>query len=281
LVTDIATASTHFSGAGKFFDAAPTVLRELQERLGLLILHLEVAHALERQLVGHHPVGQRNRRRDGVAVDHVIEQRGALQLGRRHDCAGDDHVQRGLQADHARQPLRAAGPGQQPELDLGQRDLRIRLGDAVVRAERELESTAHAHARDGGDHRFRRVLERRNQRRQARLARRVRCAELLDIGAAGKRTFAAGDHDGFDAGVGLRAVERLNQSLAQRSAKTVDRRVVQADQRVRAANLVLGAAHGRPFNRWVCTAESRNSIVTPPSMTRLWPVMNDEADDAR
>ncbi len=27
LLTDIATASTHFSGAGKFFDVAPTVLR--------------------------------------------------------------------------------------------------------------------------------------------------------------------------------------------------------------------------------------------------------------
>ena len=50
--------------------------------------------------------------------------------------------------------------------------------------------------------------------------------------------------------IGQRAVERLHQALAQRGAQAVDRRVVQADQRVGAAHFVRRAAHGRPFD-WV------------------------------
>jgi hypothetical protein len=118
-----------------------------------------------------------------------------------------------------------------------------------VRTESEFEATAHAHTRDRRDHRLGRILERGDQRRQPRLARRVRGAELLDVGPAREGTFAAGDDDRLDTGIGLRTVERLHQPLSQRSAEAVDRRVVQADQRVRAANLVLGAAHGEPFNR--------------------------------
>ena len=61
-----------------------------------------------------------------------------------HRLAADDHVQRGLDAEHARQALRAAGAGHQAELHFGQRDLRARRGDAVVAAERQLQAAAHA-----------------------------------------------------------------------------------------------------------------------------------------
>jgi hypothetical protein len=60
-----------------------------------------------------------------VALDDAVEQlltrqrRQHLALDR---LAADDHVQRRLHAQHARQALRAAGTGDQAELHLGQRD---------------------------------------------------------------------------------------------------------------------------------------------------------------
>ena len=44
-------------------------------------------------------------------------------VARRHRLAGDDHLDRRLDADHARQALRAARAGQDAELDLGQAEL--------------------------------------------------------------------------------------------------------------------------------------------------------------
>jgi hypothetical protein len=225
------------------------VARELQERFSLRVLHLEVAHALERQFVGHHLVGQRPRRRHRIAVDHVVEQRGAFELGRRDRRTRHDHVERRLQPDHPRQPLRAAGAGQQAELDFGQRDLRIGLRHAVVGAERQLQPAAHADTRDRSDHRLGRVFERSDQRRQPRLAQGIRRAEFLDIGATRERALAAGDDDRLHLGLGQCAIQRLHQALAQCGAQSVDRRMVQADQRGRTVHFVQRAAHRRPFNR--------------------------------
>ena len=154
---------------------------------------------------------KRHRGGEQVAVGHLVEQRRALELRGRHRGARDDHVERGLQADRARQALRAAGAGQQAQLHLGQRDLRVGLAPRGSGAQRQLEPAAHAHAGDGGDHRFGRILERGDQRRQARLARGLGGAELLDVGAAGKGALAAGDDDGLDVVVGQRAVQRGQQ----------------------------------------------------------------------
>ena len=75
-------------------------------------------------------------------------------------------------ADEARQPLRAAGAGDEAELHLGQAELRLRVvgGDAVVAGERPLEAAAQAGAVDGGHHRLREAL----QPVEAGLARRAR-----------------------------------------------------------------------------------------------------------
>ena len=63
---------------------ADVVARELQEGLGLRILDLDVAQALERQLLGHDLLGQRHRGGDRVAVGHFVQQRRALELRGRH-----------------------------------------------------------------------------------------------------------------------------------------------------------------------------------------------------
>jgi len=68
--------------------------------------------------------------------------------------AADDHVQRRLGAQHARQPLGTAGTGNQTQLDFGQCNAAAGRGNAVVATERQLQAAAHRHRMDGGDHRF-------------------------------------------------------------------------------------------------------------------------------
>jgi hypothetical protein len=69
---------------------------------------------------GRDAVRARQRDRGGhrIAVDHLIEQPSAGER-RGHDrLARDDHLDRALGTGQARQPLRAAGAGHEPELDL-------------------------------------------------------------------------------------------------------------------------------------------------------------------
>ena len=93
-----------------------------------------------------------------VALGDLVDQAGG-RLVRGNRVAGDHHVERRLRVDRARQALRAAGAGQDPELHFGQRELRAGRGDAVVAAERELEPAAHRDLVDRRDHRFRARLE--------------------------------------------------------------------------------------------------------------------------
>jgi hypothetical protein len=57
--------------------------------------------------------------------------------------AADDHVQRHLDAQHARQALRATGARDQPELHFRQRHIAAGCGDAVVATQRQLQAAAH------------------------------------------------------------------------------------------------------------------------------------------
>ena len=101
--------------------------------------------------------------------------------------AGHDHVERRLDADRARQPLRAAGARQQAELHLGQRQRGRGARDAVVASERQLQPAAHADAVDRRDHRLGAVFGDADHRMQRGLGARLRRVELADVGAAGER----------------------------------------------------------------------------------------------
>ncbi len=70
----------------------------------------------------------------------------ALFLGLVHlDVAAlEHHVERVLRADQTRQTLRAAGTGQQAQLDLGQTDLRVLERDAIVAGERRVRDRRRA-----------------------------------------------------------------------------------------------------------------------------------------
>jgi hypothetical protein len=139
---------------------ARRVQRELQEGLGVIMLDLQVAHLRQAELVGNRLAGKRNGRLDDVAVDDLIEKLRSLEFLGLHRRARDDHVGRHLERDDARQSLRAAGAGQDAELDLGQRDLRAGSGHAKMAAKRQLEAAAHRNAVDRRDDRLARPLDR-------------------------------------------------------------------------------------------------------------------------
>src|SRR5438132_582731 len=77
-----------------------------------------------------------------VTLDQLIEEAGLGQHRRGHSGAGDDQVERGLQAEHARKPLRPASAWNEADLHFRQGDLCRRRRDAIVAAQGELEAAA-------------------------------------------------------------------------------------------------------------------------------------------
>ena len=91
-------------------------------------------------------------------------------LGGVDEGPGGDHLQRLLHADQARQPLGAAGAGQDAERDLRQPELAHVLGHhAVVAAQRQLQPAAQRRAVDGRHDRLVARLDAGDLRRQERL----------------------------------------------------------------------------------------------------------------
>ena len=125
------------------------------------------------------------------AID--IEQRGALERGRRNRGAGDDHVDRRFEAHEPRETLRAAGAGNQAQLHLREGDLRVGQRHAIVAAQREFESAAHAGAADRGDHRLAGRLDDIHDRGQEGIGVERAAGEFLDVGAAREGALVADD----------------------------------------------------------------------------------------
>ncbi len=86
-------------------------------------------------------------------MDDFIDEAGLQCLPGAHVLAGEDHVERGAEADEARQSVRAARPRDQAELHFRQREERLGvLGrDAVRAGQRQLEAPAQARAVDRRD----------------------------------------------------------------------------------------------------------------------------------
>ena len=91
-------------------------------RIGADLFELVVAilHALERALRRQHAARKLDRAGNQIALDDLVHQPGRKRVLRRDRIARQDHRQRLLDADQARQALRAAGARDETELDFGQ-----------------------------------------------------------------------------------------------------------------------------------------------------------------
>ena len=159
----------------------------------------------------------------GDAVDRAIFER---RLGVDH-LGGDDHLQRLLGADQAGKALRAAGAGDDPEIDFREADARAGVGDAIVAGERDLVAAAERGAEQRGHDRHVLVLETGEEMAVFGFLRRA--GKFADVGAGEEGRALAGEHDRLDARELLDLVERGFQPRTHGCGYGVDRRGVHRD----------------------------------------------------
>ncbi len=109
------------------------------------------------QSVPREPVGGCERdTRENAPGHEFVHQSDPQRLGGALALSGQDHVERGADADQPGKPLASAGAGNESELDLRKAELRLGVvgGDAIVAGERQLEAAAEAGAVDGGHDRL-------------------------------------------------------------------------------------------------------------------------------
>ena len=218
--------------AGLAGDRGAEVGEQLVVAAGVEHLLVAIADASEREVLGDGPVREGDGRLTqfgGTAGRDVVDQAGLERLGGADVATGGHHLERLGDADQAGEALRAAGAGQQAEVDLGQAELRRVDGDAVVRAERDFEAATECGAVDRGDHRDRGVLHRGLDFVEAGCLRHV-AAEFADVGA-GDEGAPVADHDHGLRPVLDRLADPVEQALANVPAQSVDRRVVDDHQR--------------------------------------------------
>src|SRR5205085_10350206 len=112
--------------------------------------------------------------------------------------------------DRARQPLRAARAGDDPEAGLGLAEARRLGGDDQVARHGELAAAAEAVARHRGDERRPEVPDRVPALDAARVVEldRARARELADVGAGRERALGAAENDAADRLVGVQLAQR-------------------------------------------------------------------------
>ena len=223
--------------------------------------HRQVAHLLQWALFCQNLAREGNRRGAQFAFGRqfVDQPHRQCRLATHRRTAGH-HFQRLGRADDARQPLRAAGTGQQAELHLRQADPRRRHGHAVVAHQRGLETAAERGAVDCRHQRLARGFHLVEQRVQRRTLRRL--AEFADVGASKEGAPGTGQHDGLDGIVGNGFVECGGEPVAHDGRQRIHRLVVRGDDghavldaqvdhfidgghRVSLINLSCGASSGR------------------------------------
>ena len=180
-------------------------------------------------MLGHDAASKGSRGLGQIARSDLVDDAVGKRFRRSDRLAGDDHLQRLLGADKARQALRAASTRQQAELHFGQADARFRRGNPIVAGERQLEAAAERGAVQCRDHRLRQRLDRGDDLAQARGLRRL--AEFGDVGTGEKRAPRAGDHHRIDCIVIADPAQRLGEPGADLVLQRIDRRIVGGDDR--------------------------------------------------
>ena len=213
---------------GGFLAASPAgdLLPHRIENSGIVVRYFPFRHSRQDGRV-HDP----HRESDGSVAQfgpfHQLVQNSERQGFRRgHMAARDDHLQRGLGADQARQALRAAARGQNADQDFRQTHPGARNGYAVVAAERIFQAAAERVAVNRGHNRlrarFQRVMRAPNDCRAS-------LAETANVRSGDKGPAGPDQHHGPHLGIGDAAVERIQYAFADARPERVHRRVVHHD----------------------------------------------------
>jgi hypothetical protein len=186
-----------------------------------------VARADARPLLRKHLAREGDARAGGVAFENFVDQSRRQSVFGRDRLAGQDHRRGFFHADEARQPLRAAGAGNEPELDFGQTEPRVGGGDAEVAGEGDLKPAAEWGAEHGGHDRLVDRIDERDHLGKTGHHRRL--VEFGDVGAGNKGASLRGQHDRLHRRVVTRAREGVGEPRAHVVAQRVDRRIVDRD----------------------------------------------------
>ena len=180
-------------------------------------------------------------------------------------AAGSDHVQRRFGSDQSWQALRAAAAGNDADQHLGQSDLRVGDGDAVVAGHGVLQPAAEGIAVDRRDDGLLHIVE---QIVAAPLRWWARFVEAADVGA-GDEAAPRADHDErLHVRIGVALLERLDDAFRHAWAKRVDRRVVDRDDADPVLDIVAYdwlVIHGASSRFYVrCVRRGASARLKPP-----------------
>ena len=232
--------------------------------------------------------------------DQQIHQPDLVCFGRRHRFAVEQHFERRLHTDQARQALCPTAAGQQPDARFGKRELGLLAADdAVMACERELHAAAQRlpldRARDRLSARLQPAKHRMARREApevgiedfARTGRVGRSGELVEIGqiaAHAKAAFRGRNHHALDRRVGANPLHDLAQFGDRFVAQRVGGAAVHVEQRQRdavgidldrpvlhrASSLAVRVRRARSSPR--CPCRRRRTARSPRAPCRCAPV---------
>ena len=216
---------------------------------GRFHLVVQVAHLLQRALLGDDLVGEGNRALAQLAFfREFVDEAHFEALLRAHMLPGRHHFERLFRADDARQALRAARARQKAEVHFRQSAFRRRHRHPVVAGQRHFQAAAQRRAVDRGDDGFRRVLDHGLRVEEARALRRL--AEFGDVGARDEGLALADQHDGLHVRVVDRLLDAVGDAFAHRRRKRVHGWRIEGDDGDAAFLLkrgdVVDRCHGAP-----------------------------------
>ena len=165
-----------------------------------------------------------------ISFRDTIDEADLKRLFRRYRIPSRNDLERRGNADKTRQPLRAARPRDQAELDLGKSEPGAGDRQPVMRPQGDLAPAAQSRAVDGRDHGLRRALDMRADVGQEGFLRRL--AEFGDVGTADEQLAVSHDQRDLRVVPG-EAIDRRPQPLPDRLPKRVHRRIGNGDHRHR------------------------------------------------
>ena len=153
------------------------------------------------------------------------------------------HLERERGTAQPREPLGAAGAGNDPEVHFGLPHVGARDRHAVVAGHRELEAAAERMTVNGGDERFLGVFQLfqpcvHRLRAFEGLLARLQLPEYVDVGAGNERRAGADQDDGVCGGIVAGPLDGLADRFGNAGAQSIHGWIVDGDDGDAVAHLV-------------------------------------------